>query len=214
VIQCLIASAVTSLGSPDRLIWLCGRSRRLTSELKDWNAAGGLPPRFDLPVAVRPTHIPSHFVPSVPTQTERPWESIRSANKDPVMLYALLAYHVEADVMSWTPQEDAAVMAGLREAHGRIRQNGRLGPAARLGGTAGARTLRGPGKGAVIDGPFAETKEQLLGFYILDVATEEAALDAARELRRVNPSAVYELRPIQLFLSGDPMAATDATDAS
>src|ERR1700750_1903989 len=76
-------------------------------------------------------------------------------NKDPAMLYALLAYHVEADVMSWTPQEDAAVMAGLREAHGRIRRNGQLGPAARLGTTASARTLRGPGKGTVIDGPFA-----------------------------------------------------------
>jgi len=47
VIQCLLASAVTSLGSPDRLIWLCGRSRRLTSEFNDWNAAGGFPPRFD-----------------------------------------------------------------------------------------------------------------------------------------------------------------------
>jgi hypothetical protein len=130
------------------------------------------------------------------------------------MLYALLAYHVEADVTAWTPEEDAAVMTGLREAHARIRQNGQLGPAARLGGTASARTLRGPGKGTVIDGPFAETKEQLLGFYILDFATEEAALEAARELRCVNPSAVYELRPIQLFLPGDTIAATDAANAS
>ena len=126
------------------------------------------------------------------------------------MLYALLAYHVEAEVTSWTPEEDAAMMAALREAHERIRRNGQLGPAARLGATASARTLRGPGKGTVIDGPFAETKEQLLGFYILDFATEAAALDAARELRRVNPSAVYELRPIQTFLPGDPIASTEA----
>ena len=28
------------------------------------------------------------------------------------MLYAILAYHVEAEVMSWTPEEDAAVMTG------------------------------------------------------------------------------------------------------
>jgi hypothetical protein len=84
----------------------------------------------------------------------------------------------------------------------------------RLGATASARTLRGPGKGTVIDGPFAETKEQLLGFYILDFATEEAALGAARELRRVNPSAVYELRPIQTFLPGDAIATSEDADAS
>jgi hypothetical protein len=141
-------------------------------------------------------------------------EKYRPTNKDPVMLYALLAYHVEADVMSWTPEEDAAMMAALRAAHAKIRRTGQLGPAARLGGTASARTLRGPGKGTVIDGPFAETKEQLLGFYILDFATEEAAIEAARELRRINPSAVYELRPIQTFLPGDAIPATESADAT
>jgi hypothetical protein len=33
-----------------------------------------------------------------------------------------------------------------------------------LDGTRKAYTLRGPGAGVVLDGPFAETKEQLLGF--------------------------------------------------
>ncbi|MFN5715167.1 MAG: YciI family protein, partial [Bradyrhizobium sp.] len=80
------------------------------------------------------------------------------------MLYAILAYHVEAEVKSWNADEDAAVMAGLREVHQRLK--GRLGPAARLGETRKASTLRGPGHGVVIDGPFAETKEQLLGFYV------------------------------------------------
>lgn len=50
--------------------------------------------------------------------------------------------------------------------------------AARLGATKKARTLRGAGAGLVIDGPFAETKEQLLGFYVVDCATEEAAIEA------------------------------------
>ncbi len=130
------------------------------------------------------------------------------------MLYALLAYHVEAEVMSWTPEEDAAVMARLSQAHARIEQNGHLGPAARLGETNRARTLRGPGNGVVIDGPFAETKEQLLGFYILDFASEEAAIEAARELRRANPSAVYELRPIRFYLPGQDIPMTEATEAS
>ena len=35
------------------------------------------------------------------------------------MLYAILAYHVEADVMSWTTEEDAAVMTNLADCMGR-----------------------------------------------------------------------------------------------
>jgi len=58
----------------------------------------------------------------------------------------------------------------------------------------------------VIDGPFAETKEQLLGFYTLDCADDKAALEAARELRRVNPHAVYEIRPIITYLPGRPVS--------
>jgi hypothetical protein len=130
--------------------------------------------------------------------------------KEVPMLYAILAYHVEAEVMSWTPEQDAAVMTGLHQVHDRINQEGRLGPAARLGATKKARTLRGPGAGLVLDGPFAETKEQLLGFYVLDCATEEAAIAAARDLRRANPTAVYEIRPVALYLPGVPFPRTEA----
>ena len=118
------------------------------------------------------------------------------------MLYAILAYHVEAHVVSWTPEEDAVVIADLRRAHDRLNEKGRLGPAARLGATKTALTLRGPGAGLVVDGPFAETKEQLLGFYVVDCASEAAAVEAARELRRANPSAVYEIRPVSRYLPG------------
>ena len=128
------------------------------------------------------------------------------------MLYAILAYHVEAHVMSWTPQEDAALMADLHRVHDRLTQEDRLGPAVRLGATNKARTLRGPGAGLVVDGPFAETKEQLLGFYIVDCASEDAAIEAARDLRRVNPSAVYEIRPVSLYLPGVPFPVTEAGD--
>jgi hypothetical protein len=128
------------------------------------------------------------------------------------MLYAILAYHVEAEVISWTPEEDAAVMADLNKVHTRINRDGRLGPAARLGTTGKARTLRGPGAGTVLDGPFAETKEQLLGFYIVDFESEDGAIVAARELRRANPGAVYEIRPIALFLPGIAIPRTEASE--
>jgi hypothetical protein len=89
---------------------------------------------------------------------------------------------------SWTPQQDATLMIDLHKVHDRLTQEGRLGPAARLGATNGACVLRGRGKGVVTDGPFAETKEQLLGFYVIDCADRNAAIAVARDLRAVNPS--------------------------
>lgn len=123
------------------------------------------------------------------------------------MLYAILAYHVEDVVMSWTKEQDTALMDDLHKVHDRLTAEERLGPAARLGATKDAFTLRGPGNGVVIDGPFAETKEQLLGFYITDCASRDAAIEVARDLRRVNPTAVYEIRPVILYLPGAPFTA-------
>jgi hypothetical protein len=121
------------------------------------------------------------------------------------MYYAILAYHLEGVVDSWTPEEDAALMTDLLAVNDRLVKAKKLGPAARLGPTSGAVTLRGPGAGVVIDGPFAETKEQLLGLYVVDFPDIEQAVAAARELRRANPSAVYEIRPILLYLPGAPL---------
>jgi hypothetical protein len=126
------------------------------------------------------------------------------------MLYAILAYHVEEDVASFTPQEDAALMLDLSKVHERFHQEKRMGPAARLGATKGACVLRGPGKGVVIDGPFTESKEQLLGFYVVDCRDRDTAIAAARDLRRVNPTAMYEIRPVLFYRPGVPFPLTDA----
>src|ERR1700739_1736141 len=115
------------------------------------------------------------------------------------MLYAILAYHEEAVVMSWTAEQDAALMGKLLKAHERINSNSHLGPSARLGETGRALTLR---NGTVIDGPFAETKEQLLGFYMLDFANGSAAVEPARELQRVKRGGVSEVRPVRRYIPG------------
>lgn len=121
------------------------------------------------------------------------------------MLYAILAYHAEGVVESWSEEEDAALMKDLLEVNDRLVREKHLGPAARLGPTESAVTLRGRGLGLVTDGPFAETKEHLLGFYVVDYPTMDAAVAAARELRSANPTAVYEIRPISLYLPGTPI---------
>ncbi|MET4387938.1 hypothetical protein ABIB73_003695 [Bradyrhizobium sp. F1.4.3] len=123
------------------------------------------------------------------------------------MLYAILAYHVEDEILSLTPEEDAAVVAKVIEVQAPLRASGHFGPAARLDETRTARTLRGPGAGVVLDGPFAETKEQLLGFHLVEYDTDEEAIAAARKLRQVNPTAVYEIRPVKLYVPADGFGA-------
>ena len=121
------------------------------------------------------------------------------------MLYAILCYNDEAVVGSWTREEDAAVMGRLKVVHERLAQQGRLGPVARLLPTTAATTLRKDSDPPVVlDGPFAETKEQLLGFYVVDCPDLDGALQVARDLGRANPGGAYEIRPIGLFTPGDP----------
>jgi hypothetical protein len=114
------------------------------------------------------------------------------------MLYTLLCYNKEDVVWSWSKEEDDAVMNRLSAVHEKLVKDGKLGPSLRLLPTTAATTLRGGN--LVIDGPFAETKEQLLGFYVIDVENLEAALDVARELSAANPTSVYEIRPIALYV--------------
>ncbi len=116
------------------------------------------------------------------------------------MLYAILCYHDEAVVESWTPEEDAAVLTKRARVTDPLACAGKLGPAARLMPTSAAVTVRqGKDQPLVIDGPFAETKEQLLGFYVVDVETLEEAIGIAGEISQ-GESCALEVRPLRLFL--------------
>ncbi|WP_445680530.1 YciI family protein [Radicibacter daui] len=123
------------------------------------------------------------------------------------MLYALLCYHDEDVVWSWSKEEDDAVMARLGQVQEKWVKAGKLGPSLRLLPTTAATTLRkSEDPPLVLDGPFAETKEQLLGFYIIDVEGLEEALAFARELAAANPGGAYEIRPVGLY-NADPRTA-------
>jgi hypothetical protein len=117
------------------------------------------------------------------------------------MLYAILCYDSEDAVCAWTPEEDAAVMAELAVAQQKLAAEGKLGPVARLMPTKTAATLRSAAvkgeKPLVIDGPFAETKEQLLGFFMVNCETLEEAVEAARLLG--HGSGSLEIRPVSFF---------------
>ena len=116
------------------------------------------------------------------------------------MLYAILCYNDEDVVWSWSQEEEKAVMGRLAVVRDRLAKQGKLGPSLRLLPTTSATTLRKTKEAPlVIDGPFAETKEQLLGFYVIDVADLDEALSVARELAAANPGGAYELRPVALY---------------
>jgi hypothetical protein len=116
------------------------------------------------------------------------------------MLYAILCYDSEDVVGAWTKAQDDAVMASLAVVQEKLARQGRLGPVARLMPTTAATTIRKGPDPLVLDGPFAETKEQLLGFYVVECGDLEAALDVARDLARASGSqGAFELRPVAYF---------------
>ena len=119
------------------------------------------------------------------------------------MLYAIFCYNDERDVTSWAAEHDGAVMDSLAATYRPLAAEGRLGPVARLEPTATARTLRkGRAPFAVTDGPYAETKEQILGFYVVDCASADEAMELARRFGEASPSGAYEVRPIAYFEPG------------
>ena len=120
------------------------------------------------------------------------------------MQYAILCYHDEGAVGALTKEQDDALMAELALVRQQLED--KLGPVARLMPTTAATTLRAGAEPLVIDGPFAETKEQLLGFYVVDCATLEEAIEATRLLMAPRMAAglmsALEIRPISVFHPG------------
>lgn len=99
------------------------------------------------------------------------------------MRYMLLIYHDEKQEAKQTPGEQAEMMAGYRVFTELVR-----GRNAMLGGeplhpTSAATTVRvRDGKALTTDGPFAETKEQLGGFYMLECKDLDEAIDYAARI--------------------------------
>ena len=115
------------------------------------------------------------------------------------MLYSILCYESEALAAGRTQQEDDEMMVRVRNVAQRLKDEGKLGPTARLMPTTTATHIRTGKNPVVLDGPFAETKEQLLGFYVVDCPTLEEAIEAAMLLAREKPHGTLEIRPVAVF---------------
>ena len=112
------------------------------------------------------------------------------------MHYLLLIHDEEQGWGQLPEQEQAALMQEYGAFTTELRESGAFVGANRLRPTSAASTVRvRDGETVVTDGPFTETKEQLGGYYLVDVESLDEALEWAAKI----PSARYgsiEVRPV------------------
>jgi hypothetical protein len=108
------------------------------------------------------------------------------------MEYMLLIYGDEANMQAPNPERMAAYVSYTKA----LQESGVLRGGNRLQPVSAATTVRArSGKPAVLDGPFAETKEQLGGYYLIDVPDLDAALSWASRCPGAALGAI-EVRPL------------------
>lgn len=115
------------------------------------------------------------------------------------MKYLLMIYTNEVEDAAALPAEQQQVMAEYWAFNSQVNERGVNRGGEALLPTSMATTVRiRDGKATVTDGPFAETKEQLGGYYVLDVKD----LDEAIEVAKMCPGARWgsiELRPVMVL---------------
>ena len=112
------------------------------------------------------------------------------------MLYMLLIHGAEEAYADKTEEEMGALVAEYERVAADLEEAGAMVSSHRLRPVETATTLRErDGELLVTDGPFAETKEQLGGYYLIDVADLDAAIAWARRLPSVRTGCV-EVRPV------------------
>ena len=112
------------------------------------------------------------------------------------MQYLLLIYGNEAAMLS-APKEASSQMLSAYMAYTEaMKKAGVLAGSNRLQPTSAATTVRAPGgKQSVLNGPFAETKEQLGGYYLIDAPDLDAALSWAKRCPGAQHGSI-EVRPV------------------
>ena len=115
------------------------------------------------------------------------------------MKYVLLVYGEEKDLFALTPERGARLDADSLAYDRELERQGKLVIAQALQPVKMSKSLRRrKGKALVTDGPFAETKEQLLGFVMVEAADLDEALKIAEgiplaELGTVEIRAIYDI---------------------
>ncbi|HKA42222.1 MAG TPA: YciI family protein [Burkholderiales bacterium] len=119
------------------------------------------------------------------------------------MQYLLMIYGNEERMLSATKEATSQMIAAYTAYTEAIKKAGIYVGSNRLQPARTATTVRAPnGKSSVLDGPYAETKEQLGGYYLIDVPDLDAALSWAARCPGAAHGAI-EVRPIWATKSGE-----------
>src|ERR1700681_4048618 len=112
------------------------------------------------------------------------------------MQYILMAYVDEGGWTKLTKAEQEQGMAAYRSYNEALTKAGVLKGSSQLQTSAAATTVRvANGKSQVLDGPYADSKEQLGGYFIIDVADLDAAISWAARCPAAG-HGVVEVRPL------------------
>ena len=113
------------------------------------------------------------------------------------MRYMLLIYGDEAAFAGMAPDQRTETFKEYEKYSTWLEEKGWIRASDPLADTGKATTVRmQDGKVLATDGPFAETKEQLGGYYIVECANLDEAIEAAKALPAVAAGGSVEVRPI------------------
>jgi hypothetical protein len=115
------------------------------------------------------------------------------------MVYVLMIYANEADWTTKSQEEMAPIMREHERLEQDLRRAGKYKGCGGLAPSSAATTVRlGEGKPLITDGPYAETKEQFGGYYLVDAKDLDEALSFAARIPGMGKRAV-EVRPVLDF---------------
>ena len=131
------------------------------------------------------------------------------------MKYLLALFGDESDWGDRTPEEQAESMKAWDEYTQEVTAAGAFLGGEGLGPSATATTVRLPAQGGdpvLTDGPFAETKEQLGGYYLLECSDLDEALGWARKIPL--PGGAIEVRPVMDYEAAGSEQHTNAAEGA